>query len=101
MIGNFDEEKGEFDYLAGMEVASADAAPEGADIWEIEAQTYAVFPTRLSDLMDTMKAIYETWMPSSGYRRAPSPEFEFYGEQFDPDDRQSIMYIYIPIAPTD
>lgn len=99
VIGNFDRESGEFDYLAGMEVPSAEAAPEGLDTWEVEAQRYAVFPTTLDDLMDTMRLIYETWFPSSGYRRADGAEFEFYGEEFDPEDRASRMYLYIPVEP--
>lgn len=99
VIDNFDENEGVFDYLAGVEVSSPDAVPEDMEVWELDGQNYAVFNTSLNDLMDTMDHIYETWLPHSNYQRAPGAEFEFYGEDFDPDDSDSPMQVYIPVLP--
>lgn len=99
VIDNFDEEEGVFDYLAGVEVAAPDDVPEDMEVWELDGQNYAVFNTSLNDLMQTMDYVYESWMPQSNYQRAPGPEFEFYGDDFDPDDPESPMQVYIPVLP--
>lgn len=99
LIDNFDEESGEFDYLAGVEVRAADQAPEDMEVWQLLAQNYAVFPTTLSTLMQTMSQAYESWLPGSNYRRAPGPEFELYGDNFEPDDPDSPFQLYIPVEP--
>ena len=98
-IDNFDEEKGEFDYLASVMLRDGEEAPEGMEVWQVLAQNYAVFPTSLATLMDTIDAIYGSWMPGSNYRRAPGPEFELYGEAFDPADSDSTFHLYIPVEP--
>lgn len=99
VIDNFDEDEGVFDYLAGVEVASANDVPEDLEVWELDGQNYAVFNSSLNDLTDTIDYIYESWMPGSNYQRAPGAEFEFYGEDFDADDPDSRMQIYIPVLP--
>lgn len=99
VIDNFDEEKGVYDYLAGVEVASPDDVPDDMEVWELEGQNYAVFNTNLNELMDTMDQVYESWLPQSNYQRAPGPEFEFYGEDFDADDPESPIQVYIPVLP--
>jgi AraC family transcriptional regulator len=99
LIGNFDEENGEFDYMAGYEVVEASAIPEGMSSWKVPKQRYAVFPCSLPDLMETLQQIYGTWLPESGYQRGNGPEFEHYGQEFNPEDPCSIMYVYIPVTP--
>lgn len=99
VIDSFDEESGEFDYLAGVEVASPDDAPDDMEVWELDGQNYAVFQTSINGLMETMRHAYESWMPQSNYQRAPGAEFEFYGEDFDPEDPDSPMQVYIPVLP--
>ena len=98
LMDNFDYENGEFDYLAGMEVESDEEVPDGMEVWQVLAQNYAVFPARLSNLMDAYRAT-ESWLSSSPYRRAPGPEFERYGEEFDPGDPESPLHLYIPVEP--
>lgn len=97
VMGNFDGDTGEFDYVAGFEVTSAAELPEGMVSWEVPEQNYAVFTCTLPTLHDTFHYIYETWLPQSGCQRAEGPEFELYDKSFDPQDKSSEMYVYIPI----
>ncbi|MCC6443187.1 MAG: AraC family transcriptional regulator [Armatimonadetes bacterium] len=78
----YDPATGDFDYLAGFGVDRADGLPEGMVSWRIPAQTYAVFPTILATLMQTIKYANHTWLPQSGCRRGEGPEFELYDEYF-------------------
>lgn len=95
---NYDEATGRFDYLAGFEVASGAALPEGMTSADIPAQTYAIFTCTLPTIGQAYQHIYGTWLPQSGYQHAPSPEFELYGADFNPNDPASEMQIYIPIG---
>lgn len=98
VMGNYDEVTGEFDYVAGSEVNNTDHIPVGMVCWEVPAQTYVVFPTTLPTLSETYGQIHSTWLPQLGYKHAEGPEFEYYGETFDPSDPASEMAIYIPIV---
>jgi AraC family transcriptional regulator len=95
---NFDEASKAFDYVAGFEVSPETDAPQGMVKWNIPARTYVVFTCTLPTMMDTYKSIHETWFPQSDYQRAAGPEFELYGEKFDPNDPNSKMDIYIPVS---
>ncbi len=99
IIDSFDRTTGDFDYMAGVEVYSEEDLPQGIDGWKVLSNNYAVFPTTLNTIRQTIDRIYTEWMPHSNYRRAPGPEFEFYDKQFDPHDRDSTFYLYIPIEP--
>ncbi len=98
VMDNFDYEKGEYDYLAGLQVDTDEQAPEGMETWHVPAQNYAVFPTSVSSLMDAYEAS-ESWFPTSNYRRAPGPEFERYGKDDNPADPDSPLRLYIPVEP--
>jgi AraC family transcriptional regulator len=93
----YDESTGEFDYIASLEVESVEEIPEGMDRWDVPEQTYACFTCTLPTLIETFKSAYNEWLPQSEYEHAPSPEFELYDEDFDPNVASSPMYIYIPI----
>jgi AraC family transcriptional regulator len=94
---NFDRVLGTFDYLAGLEVADDAQPPPGMVRWQVPQQTYAVFPCTLPTLMRTFQTAYDVWMPMAGYHRVPGQEFELYGEEFNPGDPQSPMFVYIPV----
>jgi AraC family transcriptional regulator len=100
VIDHFDEAEGTMDYTAGYEVAPEQMPPAGMDLLQIPAQTYAVFECTLPTLMDALDRAYSVWLPQSGYKRAAGPEFEFYGQDFSPQNPDSPMTIYIPIEPT-
>ncbi len=95
--GAMDEKTGEFDYLAAFEVGEEAAAPEGMERWNIPANEYAVFTCTLPTIHATFDHIYGEWLPQSPYKRAPGAELELYDETFDPNDPDSILYLYIPV----
>jgi predicted transcriptional regulator YdeE/DNA-binding transcriptional MerR regulator/effector-binding domain-containing protein len=86
-----------FDYMAGLDLGPLAQAPEGMAIWQVPEATYAVFTCTLPTIGATHDYIHNTWLPNSGYRRAPTPDLELYPETFEPGDPESEMYIYIPI----
>jgi len=97
LMDHFDQEIGKFDYMAGVAVVKADDLPTGMTGWDVPANTYAVFEATLPTLGETFGYIYNTWLPTSGYQQAAGPNFERYGETFNPDDPTSKLSIYIPV----
>lgn len=91
------EDEGFFNYLAGLEVESAADIPEGMVSWDVLEQTYAVFPCTLKTIGETYHHAYQVWLPQSGFQLADGPDFEFYDEEFDPEDKDPKLTIYIPI----
>jgi AraC family transcriptional regulator len=97
VCANYDQTSHEFDYLAAMEVNSADDIPKGMECLDVPEATYAVFTCTLPTIGEIYAYIYATWLPQSGHRRTGGPEFELYDERFSPEDPSSEMEIYIPI----
>jgi predicted transcriptional regulator YdeE/DNA-binding transcriptional MerR regulator len=93
----FDEEGGEFDYVAGFEVNSAANIPEGMVSWEVPESRYAVFTCTMATIREAYNYAFETWLPQSGYQRADSPDFELYDERSNANVPDSEMSIYVPI----
>ena len=97
VMWNFDMEKGEMDYLAGLGVESEADIPEGMIMWEVPAQTYAVVSTPLSKLPELFK-VFENWFSQSEYERIPgAAEFELYGEEFHKENGKGPIKYYVPI----
>jgi AraC family transcriptional regulator len=94
---NMDMATGEFDYIAGFEVSSAEAVPEGMVSFEVPGGKYAVFTTTLPKIGETFHNAYDAWLPQASYQPAGGPEFELYDERFDPQDPNSTFELYIPI----
>jgi AraC family transcriptional regulator len=92
----YDPAMNALDYMAGNP-AGPGAVPVGMDRWDVPENTYAVFETTLATIGDTFGSIYNTWLPTSGYRHAAAPYFERYGENFSPEN--PALTIYIPIEP--
>ena len=97
VMDNFDEASNEFDYVAGIEVDSTDDLPDGMVGWEIPDQTYAVFTVAFPSIMEGYQYAYETRLPESEYQRVPGPEFEFYPEEFNPEDGSSELQLWVPV----
>ena len=95
LMQSFDQ-MSRLDYMAGVSVETVDGLPEGMAQWNLPANTYAVFESTLATIGDTFGYIYNTWLPTSGYRPASSPYFERYGETFSPENPS--LSIYIPIV---
>jgi AraC family transcriptional regulator len=41
----------------------------------------------------------DEWFPASGFRSAPTPDFERYDARFDPATKSGVIEIWIPIVP--
>jgi predicted transcriptional regulator YdeE len=52
----------------------------------------------LTTIHETYEYAHNTWLPAAGYERLFVPDFELYDETFDPEDPESILYVYIPIS---
>ncbi len=94
---NYDEATEAWDYLAGYAVDADAPLPEGMTRKEIPAQRYAVFTCTMPTIQETYDAIYQEWLPQSGYEHAPTPEFERYGQSFNPNDPTSQFEIFVPL----
>lgn len=95
---NYDEAGGGWDYIAAFRVEPAAPTPAGMERVDLPAGTYAVFPCTMLTIQQTYDAIYQQWLPQSGRRHAPAPEFELYGRAFNPDDPASQFEVYIPVV---
>ena len=95
------DEAGRFDYLCGVEVADLSRLPAGFARLRLPANRYAVFlhPGHVSDIRRTWEAVMGRWLPASNYRLVDAPEFERYGESFDPDTGLGGVEIWVPVLP--
>jgi predicted transcriptional regulator YdeE len=59
---DMDQSTGEFTYIAGFEVSSAENAPKGMVAFEVPGGRYAVFTTTLPQLGETFHNAFETWL---------------------------------------
>jgi AraC family transcriptional regulator len=96
-MDHFDEQMTGFDYLAAVEVKSDKDLPAGMVVWEIPAQTYVVYGCTIPTIMQVYDNLYGSWLQSAGYQRASGPEFEYYPAEFNPDDPNSRLDIYVPV----
>jgi AraC family transcriptional regulator len=96
VMGNYDMDTGEFDYVAGFEVTPVEV-PEGMVRWDVPPGNYAVFPCTIPTIGDVIHRAHHTWLPDSGYKHGETPEFEFYPKEFDPQVPDSQLFVYIPI----
>ncbi len=95
---------GDFDYLAGVQVRGEKPEPDGMETVTLQARDYAVFTfspetTELPDEFRRAYAyIFDTWLPSSGYRIARASDFEYYEKhRFDATTLSGEIDIYIPV----
>lgn len=52
----------------------------------------------VAGLADSWRWIWEEWLPSSGLTPADTPDFESYGEGFDPEAGARIVEIWFPVV---
>jgi AraC family transcriptional regulator len=93
----YDERTRRFDYIACVEVERIEDIPEGMVGWEVPEQRYAVFPCAMPTFVKTYNYVKKTWIPANGYEFAGFPEFERYGDSFNPMDRHSEYEFYMPV----
>jgi AraC family transcriptional regulator len=91
--------EGSFDYVCGVEVTGFSDLPPELTRVRIPAQRYAVFPHlgHISTIRRTISTIWGKWLPASGHEAADAPDFERYGEDFDPQTGMGTVEIWIPI----
>jgi AraC family transcriptional regulator len=94
------DDSGNFDYIAGVEVADFSDLPREFSRVRIPAQRYAVFThsDHISTIRRSFNTIWNHWLPSSGHRMADAPTFERYDEKFDPATGNGGFEIWVPIA---
>ena len=92
------DDAGNFDYIAGVEVADFSDLPREFSRVRIPEQRYAVFTHRdhISTIRRTINTIWNHWLPSSGLKAADAPNFERY-ENFDPATGNGGIEIWVPI----
>jgi predicted transcriptional regulator YdeE len=96
VMDNYDEKTGQFDYVSAAEVSKVADVPKGMMSWDIPANKYAMLEFKFSEIHQAFQDIYR-WIPESDNERAPGPEFEYYPPEFNPENPDSLMQIYIPI----
>ena len=94
------DDTGDFNYAAGVEVL--DFAELSADFARVRIaeQRYAVFThaEHISTIRATYLAIFNTWLPKSGFQMAGGPLFERYDKHFDPRTGAGGFEIWVPIS---
>lgn len=100
VVSNMAGADGGFDYLSGVEVSDAGALPDGLVSISLPAHHYAVFAHdgHVSALKDTIGAIWNGWLPGSGYTTNTMPGLlERYGEGFNPGNGLGDIEVWVPV----
>jgi len=94
------DDAGNFDYIAGVEVADFSDLPRAFGRVRIPAQRYAVFShtDHISAIRRTVNTIWNHWLPNSTFKMADAPTFERYDETFDPVTGNGGLEIWVPLA---
>jgi AraC family transcriptional regulator len=93
------DDAGNFDYIAGVEVADFSDLPREFARVRIPAQTYLVFShtDHISTIRRTVNTIWNRWLPQSGLTVADAPNFERYDEKFDATTGNGGLEIWVPV----
>jgi len=88
-----------FRYLCGAEVADKFVLPNGFDTERLPAKRYAVFnhADHISQIRNTIDAIWNKWLPQSEYEPAGDFFIEHYGKSFDPQTGMGGVDILVPV----
>ena len=93
----FDKKSGLSCYIAGFPVKEKSTVQKCFAKVEIPSQVYAVFPCTLSTLRKVYDYAHKEWLPHSSFQHTSGAEFELYEANFQSDNPNSILYLYIPI----
>lgn len=93
------DERGNFDYLCGVEVTPSSELPPGMRQLQIPKQRYAVFhqPGHISRVGPTWDTLWNRWRSGWGERLSDQPAFERYDEKFDPASGRGGFEIWMPV----
>ena len=94
------DDAGNTEYISGVEISDFSRVPQELSRLRIPEHQYAVFAQRdhVSTIRRVWYTIFNKWLPESGYKIAEAPEFERYGEEFDPATGSGGFEIWIPLA---
>jgi AraC family transcriptional regulator len=102
---NFEKTPFGFDYMTAVEISTDGHLPGDFVTAEIPTQRYAIFrhEGHVSTIRDTIDAIWNKWLPNSGYKalvgQAEKPYMiERYGEGFDSQKGMGDIELWIPLA---
>lgn len=89
------------EYMPAVEVSSFDGLADEIGRVRVPAAHYAVFEHRgsIATIGVTWQAIFNDWLPASGRTPANSPDFEYYGDEYDPVAESGLVEIWLPIEP--
>ena len=74
-----------FEYLSGYEVLDFDNLPADTGRMIVPAAEYAVFSLdTVKEIAPFWQQVFQTWLPASGVKSAPTPNFERYDHRFNP-----------------
>ena len=96
---NFDD-GGNMDYLCAVEVREFSDLPPAFSRLRITPQRYAVFfhAEHVSAIRSTWNAIWNDWLPRSGYELADAPFYERYDERFDAMSGNGGVELWVPLT---
>lgn len=91
--------QGGFEYIAGVEVDTAEGLPQAFHSVQLAPQHYAVFEHvgHISTIGQTFKAIWQEWLPNSEYQACDAPEYERYDEHYDALTGTGGLEIWLPV----
>jgi AraC family transcriptional regulator len=94
------DEAGNLEYISGVEVADFSLLPSDLARLRIPEHRYAVFTHRehISRIRSTWHTILNEWMPKLDHVVDDAPDFERYGEDFDPRTGTGCVEIWIPVS---
>lgn len=94
------DDDGNIDYVTGVEVAEYSNVAKELDGLRIPPQAYAVFrhDGHVSEIRRSWKTIFGEWLSQTKRKLADAPQFERYGEGFDPQTGLGDIEIWIPVA---
>lgn len=80
--------KHELQYIACALVSEDAPIPEGMVEHRVPAAQYACFTHRgpITEIKESCDAVYDGWLPGSGYKHAEVADIELYDERFQMED---------------
>jgi len=93
------DDAGNFDYIAGVEVADFSDLPRRYMRIRIPEQRYAVFihGDHVASIRRTINTIWNHWLPASHLKAADAPNFERYDTNFDSVTGNGGFEIWVPV----
>ncbi len=88
-----------FEKWAAVEVTDFDQIPHNLKSLELIGGLYAVFLHKgpAHTFPQTLRHIYETWLPTSNYQLDQRPHFEILDENYHPNDPNAQEEVWIPV----